>query len=56
MFDNNMRTWLMQAWQASGFLAISGETLVRAYGHHHPDFMHEAAVAIGRRSVRGMSA
>jgi integrase len=46
-------TWLMQAgtdpWQASGFLAMSRETLERVYGHHHPDFMQEAADAIGRR-------
>lgn len=46
-------TWLMQSgtdpWQASGFLAMSMETLMRTYGHHHPDYMREAAYAIGRR-------
>jgi integrase len=46
-------TWLMQAgvptWQASGFLSMSEETLQRVYGHHHPDYMQEAADAIGRR-------
>lgn len=46
-------TWLMQAgtdpWQASGFLAMSMETLMRTYGHHHPDYMRDAAEAIGRR-------
>jgi integrase len=46
-------TWLMQkgvaTWQASGFLGMSEETLQRVYGHHHPDFMAEAADAIGRR-------
>jgi integrase len=46
-------TWLMQAgvpsWQAAGFLAMSVETLQRVYGHHHPDYMREAADAIGRR-------
>jgi integrase len=46
-------TWLMQAgtdlWQASGFLAMSRETLERVYGHHHPDYMREAAEAISKR-------
>jgi integrase len=46
-------TWLMQQgvplWEASGFLAMSVETLTRTYGHHHPDYMQEAADAIGRR-------
>jgi integrase len=46
-------TWLMQAgvdkWVASGFLAMSMETLERVYGHHHPDYQGEAAEAIGRR-------
>lgn len=46
-------TWLMQAgtdpWQASGFLAMSEATLQRVYGHHHPDYMREAAEAISRR-------
>lgn len=46
-------TWLMQAgtdlWQASGFLAMSMETLTRTYGHHHPDHMREAANNIGGR-------
>ena len=46
-------TWLMQngtePWQAAGFLSMSVETLTRTYGHHHPDFMREAADAIGSR-------
>ena len=46
-------TWLMQQgtdlWEASGFLAMSVETLTRTYGHHHPDHMREAALNIGRR-------
>jgi len=45
-------TWLMQKgvelWQASGFLAMSEKTLVEVYGHHHPDFMRQAAEAIGK--------
>lgn len=46
-------TWLMQnqtdLWEASGYLAMSMETLSRTYGHHHPDYMQEAAANIGRR-------
>jgi integrase len=46
-------TWLMQngtaAWQAAGFLSTSTETLLRVYGHHHPDYQREAAENIGRR-------
>jgi integrase len=46
-------TWLMQAgvdpWQAAGYLAMSVETLLRTYGHHHPDYQRNAAEAIGRR-------
>jgi integrase len=46
-------TWLMQAgtdpWQAAGFLATSVETLLRVYGHHHPDYQRQAAENIGKR-------
>jgi integrase len=46
-------TRLMQAgtdpWQAAGFLSTSVETLLRVYGHHHPDYQREAAANIGRR-------
>jgi integrase len=46
-------TWLMQSgvktWEAAGFLAMSEKTLIAVYGHHHPDFMREAAKAIGAR-------
>jgi integrase len=53
-------TWLMQAgvplWQASGFLSMSEETLTRVYGHHHPDYMRDAADAIGRKPFRRISA
>ena len=45
-------TWLMQCgtdpWEVSGYLAISMETLIRTYGHHHPDYMQEAARNVGR--------
>jgi len=44
-------TWLMQLgvgeWQASGFLGMNVETLRNVYGHHHPDYLREAADAIG---------
>jgi len=46
-------TWLMQngadPWQASGFLGMSVKTLLETYGHHHPEFMREAAEAITSR-------
>jgi integrase len=40
-------TWLMQAgidpWEAAGHLGMNVTTLVRSYGHHHPDFQSRAA-------------
>ena len=46
-------TWLMQAgvpmWEAAGFLGMTRETLERVYGHHHPDFLQEAAEALSAR-------
>jgi hypothetical protein len=36
-------------WQAAGFLSMSMDTLLRVYGHHHPDYQREAAENIGRR-------
>lgn len=46
-------TWLMRAgtdpWKASGYLSMSLETLLRTYGHHHPDHQREAAENIGAR-------
>jgi integrase len=48
-------TWLMQAgtdpWQAAGFLSTSVETLLRVYGHHHPDYQRQAAENIGKRPL-----
>ncbi|WP_426533624.1 tyrosine-type recombinase/integrase [Bradyrhizobium sp. McL0615] len=39
-------TWLMQngtePWQAAGYLGMSVETLLKVYGHHHPDFLSDA--------------
>jgi integrase len=46
-------TWLMQRgvseWFASGYLGMSPETLRSVYGHHHPEFLREAANAIGTK-------
>lgn len=43
-------TWLMQRgadpWQAAGYLGMSVKVLIDTYGHHHPDYMKEAADAI----------
>ena len=40
-------TWVMQKgvdpWEAAGHLGMSVETLMRVYGHHHPDFQKSAA-------------
>jgi integrase len=40
-------TWLMQAgidpWEAAGHLGMNVQTLVRSYGHHHPNFQSRAA-------------
>ncbi|WP_428529911.1 site-specific integrase [Pseudorhodoplanes sp.] len=44
-------TWLMKAgvsmWDASGFLGMTQETLENVYGHHHPEHLRSAAIAIG---------
>lgn len=53
-------TWLMQAgvsiWEGAGFLAMSPDTLRKVYGHHHPDYMRDAANAFRSRprNVRGI--
>ena len=48
-------TWLMQSgvsmWRAAGFLGMSVETLDRVYGQHHPDYLSDAADAIGRNQA-----
>jgi hypothetical protein len=44
------RAWLMQrgvpVWEDAGFLGMSAEVLLSTYGHHHPDFLHDAANTI----------
>lgn len=46
-------TWLMQRgvepFEAAGFLGMSVETLLRVYGHHHPDHQANAAGAMDRK-------
>ena len=43
-------TWAMQngvdKWEASGFFGISLEMIERVYGHHHPDYLHGAKLAM----------
>ena len=45
-------TWLMQSgvdlWDAAGFLGMTMQQLEATYGHHHPDFQHNAARAVSR--------
>lgn len=49
-------TWLMQngtdTWEAAGYLGMSEQTLREVYGHHHPDFMREAATRITQKRRR----
>ena len=58
-FRHTAATWLMQngvsMWRAAGFLGMSVETLDRVYGHHHPDYLSDAADAIGRKPNRNQS-
>jgi hypothetical protein len=34
-------------WEAAGFLGMSVEMLDKVYGHHHPDYLGNAAQAAG---------
>jgi integrase len=58
-FRHTAATWLMQngvsMWRAAGFLGMSVETLDRVYGHHHPDYLSDAAEAIGRKPTRNQA-
>ncbi|MGM4967404.1 tyrosine-type recombinase/integrase [Tardiphaga sp. 1201_B9_N1_1] len=53
-------TWMMQnatdPWQAAGYLGMSLETLLKTYGHHHPDHQKDAVDKIGARPNRSKSA
>ena len=39
-------------WQVAGYLGMSVEILERVYGHHHPDHLQNAVLAMGRGSAR----
>jgi len=58
-FRHTAATWLMQSgvsmWRAAGFLGMSVETLDRVYGHHHSDYLSDAAQAIGRKPNRNQA-
>jgi integrase len=58
-FRHTAATWLMlngvNIWRAAGYLGMSVETLDRVYGHHHPDFLSDAADAIGRKPNRNQA-
>ena len=49
-------TWLMQTGTptgiAAGFLGMSEQTLRDVYGHHHPDFMHDAVANITKKPTQ----
>ena len=36
-------------WEAAGFLGMSPEVLQDTYGHHNPDHLQGAALAIGQK-------
>jgi hypothetical protein len=50
---HTVATWLMQRgvpiWEAAGFLGMSPEILQETYGHHRPDYLQDAATAIGQK-------
>lgn len=50
-FRHTAATWLMQAGvpvrTAAGYLGMSVEVLLNTYGHHHQDYLREAANAFG---------
>jgi integrase len=52
IWRHSVATWLMQGgadmYEAAGFLAMSPETLIRVYGHHHPDHSADVYKAMKR--------
>jgi hypothetical protein len=42
-------------WQAAGYLGIGVETLLRVYGHHHPDHMKDAVAKMTARPTASAS-
>lgn len=51
-FRHTAITWGMQRgmdpWDASGYFGLILDTLIRVYGHHHPDHLRDAAEKMGR--------
>lgn len=51
-FRHTAITWGMQRgmdpWDASGYFGLSLDTLIRVYGHHHPDHLRDAAEKMAR--------
>lgn len=49
-------TWLMQngtdVWQAAGYLGMAVETLLRVYGHQHPDHLHDAVTKMTSKPIK----
>lgn len=52
-------TWLMQngtiPWEAAGYLGMSVETLLRVYGHHHPDYLKDAVAKMTAKPTASAS-
>ena len=42
-------------WKAAGFLGMSVEVLLDTYGHHHPEFLRDAAAAITSKPKQNVS-
>ncbi|WP_051396544.1 tyrosine-type recombinase/integrase [Bradyrhizobium elkanii] len=53
-------TWLMQngtdPWQGAGYLGMSVETLLKVYGHHHPDYLSDAVEKMTAKPKRRSTA
>jgi integrase len=51
-------TWLMQigvtTWEAAGFLGMSEKTLRDVYGHHHPDYLQNAANSLSSKKPKSL--
>ena len=52
-------TWLMKnvtdPWRAAGYLGMSVETLLRVYGHHHPDHLKDAVAKMTAKPTASAS-
>lgn len=59
-FRHTAATWLMmngtELWQAAGFLGMSVETLIKVYGHHHPDYLADAVKKITAKPKQSTAA